>query len=173
MALLSHCFESRDALVIVQPETLIRWHRDCFRRLWHRKSTAGRKPVPVELRLLIKRMANENPLWGGQRIANEILLKCRISVSPRTVRKYMPNRRPRQPRGDQSWRTFLRNHSRDIIACDFCTVVTVNFRILYVLIIVEHATRRLIYVNVTANSTSEWTIQQIRESLPLITRTNS
>jgi len=166
MTLLSKRFDWRNALIVVQPETLVRWHRDCFRRIWWKKSQAGRKLIPVELRQVIRRMASENPLWGEERIANEILVKFRTRLSPRTVRKYMPLRRPRQPHRGQSWKAFLRNHSREIIACDFCTVVTANFRVLYVLVIMEHTTRRLLYTNVTANPTAAWTIQQFRDALP-------
>ncbi len=107
-------------------------------------------------------MAAENPLWGQERIANELLLKLGIRVSPRTVAKYMPKRPPGQPRGDQRWSTFLKNHARGILACDFFVAVTITFRMLYVFVIIEHATRRLVHVNVTAHPSADWTLQQLR-----------
>ena len=108
-------------------------------------------------------MANENRLWGEERIANELLLKLGIRVSPRTVRKYMPKRPPGQPRGDQRWSTFLKNHARAILACDFFVAVTATFRMLYVFVVIEHGTRSLAHVNVTSHPTADWTLQQLRE----------
>ena len=108
-------------------------------------------------------MAAENLLWGQERIANELLIKLGIRVSPRTVSKYMPKRPPGQPRGDQRWSTFLRNHSKAILACDFFIAVTATFRMLYVFVIIEHGTRRLAHVNVTAHPTADWALQQLRE----------
>ena len=101
---------------------------------------------------------------GQQRIANELLLKLGLQVSPRTVAKYMPQPAPGRPRGDQRWSTFLRNHPRAIIACDFCVGVTSTFRVLYVLVI-EHHSRRLIHFNVTAHPTAQWTRRQLREAV--------
>jgi putative transposase len=102
---------------------------------------------------------------GQDRIANELLLKLGLQVSPRTVGKYMPRPAPGRPRGDQRWSTFLRNHARAIIACDFCVVVTSTFRVLYVLVVIEHHSRRLIHFNVTAHPTAQWTRQQLREAV--------
>ncbi|MDY6949736.1 MAG: helix-turn-helix domain-containing protein, partial [Pseudomonadota bacterium] len=164
LTFLSRWFDWRSALVVVRPEALIRWHRAGFRLWWRWKSRPGRPPIPKELRELIRRMARENPSWGQQRIANELLLKLGLQVSPRTVRKYMPCPAPGQPRGDQRWSTFLRNHARAIIACDFCVAVTSTFRVLYVLVIIEHHSRRLIHFNVTAHPTAQWTRQQLREA---------
>ena len=101
LALLSRLFDWRDAVVIVRPSTIVRWHRLGWRIFWRWKCRAGRPPIPPELRDLIRRMAAENPLWGEERIANELLVKLGIRVSPRTVGKYMPKRSPGQPRGDQ------------------------------------------------------------------------
>ena len=95
LALLSKLFNWRDALVVVQPKTLIRWHRAGFRLLWHWKSKPGRPPIPAELRRLIREMSRDNSLWGEERIANELLVKLGLRVSPRTVRKYM-RRKPGQ-----------------------------------------------------------------------------
>jgi hypothetical protein len=116
LAILSRFFNWRDALVIVHPATMIRWHRAGWKLFWRWKSRPGRPPIPKALQALIRRMANENPSWGEERIANELLLKLGIQVSPRTVRKYLPIRPPGRPRGDLRWSTFLRLHARGIIA---------------------------------------------------------
>jgi hypothetical protein len=163
MALLSRLFDWRDALVVVRPETLIHWHLAGWRLFWRIKSRPGRPPIPLELRRLIRRMATENPIWGEERIANELLLKLGLRVSPRTVRKYMPKRPPGRPRGDQRWATFLRNHASAIVACDFFIAVTATFRLLYVFVAIEHGSRRLIRIAVTAHPTAAWTLQQLRE----------
>lgn len=165
LTFLSRWFDWRPALVVVRPETLIRWHRAGFRLLWRWKSRAGRPPIPVELRELIRRMARENTVWGQERIANELLLKLGLRVSPRTVGKYMPRPAPGRPRGDQRWSTFLRKHAQAIIACDFFVAVTSTFRMLYVLVVIEHHSRRLIHYNVTAHPTAQWTRQQLREAV--------
>src|SRR5881296_1033354 len=114
-------------------------------------------------------MATENPLWGQERIANELLLKLGLRVSPRTVRKYMPkclDHGPGRRVPSQRWATFVRNHAKGIMACDFCVVVTATFRLLYVFVVIEHASRRLLHVNVTAHPTASWTLQQLREAIP-------
>jgi putative transposase len=165
LAFLSPLFDWRDAVVVVRPETLIRWHRAGWRLLWRWKSRPGRPPIPRELRRLIRRLAIENPLWGEERIVNELLLKLGIRVSPRTVRKYMPTRPPGRPRGDQRWSTFLRNHAKAILACDFFVAVTATFQLLYVFVVIEHGTRRLVHMNVTAHPTAAWTLQQLREAI--------
>jgi putative transposase len=165
LALLSRLFDWRTSLVVVRPETLIRWHRAGFRLLWHVKSRAGRPAIPVELRQLIRRMAAENALWGEERIANELLVKLGLRVSPRTVRKYMPKVPPGRSRGDQRWTTFLRNHARAILACDFFVAVTATFRVLYVFVLIHHGSRRLVHLNVTAHPTAGWTLQQLREAI--------
>jgi len=166
LALLSRLFNWRDALVVVQPQTLVRWHRQGFRLFWRWKSRPGRPPIPIDLRQLIREMAMSNPSWGEERIANELLLKLGIRVSPRTVRKYMQLHPWEQPRGDQRWSTFVRNHASAILACDFCVVVTATFRLLYVFIVIEHQTRRIVHCNVTAHPTAAWTLQQLREAIP-------
>ena len=108
-------------------------------------------------------MASDNPLWGEERIASELLVKLGIRVSPRTVRKYLPKRLPGRPRGDQRWSTFLSNHAKGIIACDFFLAVTATFRSLYVFVLIHHASRQLLHINVTAHPTAAWTLQQLRE----------
>jgi len=165
LALLSRLFDWRTSLVAVRPETLVRWHRAGFRLLWRLKTRPGRPAIPVELRQLIRRMAAENRLWGEERIANELRLKLGICVSPRTVGKYMPRRPPGRPRGDQRWATFLRNHAKAIIACDFFVAVTATFRLLYVYVLIHHGSRRLVHFNVTAHPTAAWTLQQLREAI--------
>ena len=102
-------------------------------------------------------------MWGEERIANELLLKLGIRISPRTVRKYLPKRPPGRPRGDLRWSTFLRNQATAILACDFFVAVTATFRMLYVFVVIEHGTRRLAHVNVTAHPSASWTLQQLRE----------
>ena len=163
LALLARFFDWRSALVVVQPATMIRWHRAGWRLFWRMKSRAGRPPIPQELRELIRRMSRENVLWGEERIANELLLKLGIRISPRTVRKYLPKRSPGRPRGDLRWSTFLKSHARGILACDFFLAVTGTFRMLYVFVVIEHDTRRLAHVNVTAHPSAAWTLQQLRE----------
>ena len=132
LAWLSRLCDWRSCVIVVRPETVVRWHRAGWRLFWRYKSRPGRPSIPVELRQLIRRMATENPLWGEERIANELLVKLGIRVSPRTVRKYMPVRPLGHPRGDQRWSTFLRNHATAILACDFFVAVTATFRMLYV-----------------------------------------
>jgi putative transposase len=169
MVWLSRFFDWRRALVSVQPATLIRWHRQSFRWFWRDKSTPGRPTLPRDLQALIRRMALENPTWGQERIANELLLKLGLKVSPRTVRTYMPDHcigGPDKRGQSQRWSTFIRNHAKGIIACDFCVAVTATFHMLYVFVVIEHASRRLVHVNVTAHPTAEWTMQQCREAIP-------
>lgn len=163
MMLLSRLFDWRSALVVVRPETLIRWHRMGWKLFWRLKSRPGRPPIPVPIQALIRRMASENPLWGEERIANELLLKLGIRVSPRTVRKYLPRRPRGRPRGDLRWSTFLHLHARGLIACDFFVAVTARFRLLYVLVVIEHGSRRLVHFNITRHPSAAWTLQQLRE----------
>jgi putative transposase len=162
-------FDWRQALAVVPPATFIRWHRQGFRRFWRWKSTRGRPPIPAELRGLIRRMARDNPSWGEERIANELWLKLGLRVSLRTVRTYLPTRLDRG-RGDrvpsQRWRTCVRHHAQGIVACDFCVVVTATFKRLYVFMVMEHASRKILHINVTAHPTARWTLQQFRDAIP-------
>ena len=112
---------------------------------------------------LIRRMAQENSLWGEERIASELLVKLGIRVSPRTVRKYMPKPPAGQPRGDQRRATFRKNHAKAILACDLFIAVTATFRMLYVFVVIEHGSRRLVRVDITAHPSADWTLQQLRE----------
>jgi putative transposase len=166
---LSRWFDWRSALTIVTPRTFIAWHRQGFWFYWRRKCRSGRAPIPLELQQLIRKIARENPSWGEERIANELLLKLGLRMSSRTVRKYLPRvlfGPAGNSRRDQRWSTFLKNHADAIIACDFCVVVTATFRLLYVLVVMEHASRRIIHLNVTAHPTAAWTLQQLREAFP-------
>jgi putative transposase len=110
LALLSRFFNWREALVVVRPETMIRWHRAGWKLFWRLKSRPGRPPIPPRIQALIRRMANENPSWGEERIANELLVKLYVQVSPRTVSKYIPKRPMRRPRGETC-------DGRDFCAC--------------------------------------------------------
>jgi putative transposase len=172
LVLLSGLFAWREALTIVKPDTFLRWHRKGFRLFWKWKSKPrGRPPIPAELQKLIIEMANENPTWGEERIASELLLKLGIRISARTVRRYMPRGKgPQRGPSSQHWMTFVRNHAQAILASDFFVTVTVNFRVLYVFVILEVGTRRIAHFNVTAHPTAEWTLQQFRE---VITGENS
>ena len=159
----------KEALVIVKPETLIGWHRKGFKLFWKWKSQAGRPRIPENIRKLIVQMAQENPTWGQARVAAELSVKLGIYVSPRTVRAYWPpepERRGHRRTSSQNWRTFVRNHAQSIVACDFLVVVTARFRTLYVFLLMEVGTRRIVHCNVTAHPTAPWTLQQLREAIP-------
>jgi putative transposase len=161
---LSGLVDWRRLLVIVKPDTLIRWHRKGFRLFWRWKSRApGRERIPARLQHLIVEMATANRTWGEERIAAELLMKLGIHVSPRTVRRYMPPRTPPRSRtGSQSWSTFVRNHARAVLACDFFVAVTATFRVVYVFVVLEVGTRRITHWNTTEHPTAGWTAQQFR-----------
>ncbi len=155
----------RKPLALVQPETVIRWHRRGFRLYWKWKSRPrwpGRRRVPEEVRDLIRKMSRANPLWGAPRIHGE-LRKLGIEVSQATVSKYMVHHL-KPP--SQSWRTFLKNHARDIVSVDFFTVPTASFRVLFVFLIMSNNRRRIVHFNVTESPTAAWTGQQIVEAFP-------
>lgn len=154
----------KNCLFIVKPETVIQWHKKGFKLYWRIKSNhkGGRPKIEKELRTLIRQMAFDNPLWGVPRIHGE-LLKIGFCISQSTVLRYMPKGNGRTT--GQRWKTFLKNHSRKIISVDFFTVATVNFKIVYVLVFLEHSRRKIIHFNITSNPTSLWTAQQLRNSL--------
>jgi transposase InsO family protein len=154
----------RDALHIVRPETVIRWHREGFRRHWTRKcKSKGRPVLDPKTRELIRRMSQANPLWGAPRIHGE-LLKLGIEISQTTVAKYLVrNRKP----PSQTRRTFLENYANDIIATDFFTVPTTTFRVLFVLVILSHDRRKILHTSVTEAPTAEWTARQVIEAVGL------
>ncbi len=146
MAALSPWFAWRDALVNVQADTLLRWHRQGFRLFWRWKSkAAGRPHVPKNLQALNREMAADNPSWGQERIADELQLKLGIRVSPPTVAKYLRRGGPvRTPDPEQRWLNFGHNHAKIIVACDFFVVMPATFRILYVFVLMEVGTRRIL-----------------------------
>ena len=155
----------RSALSMVQPETVIRWHRQGFQLYWSLKSRngkPGRPPLSRDIRELIRLMSRENPGWGAPRICSELLLLGH-EVAERTVAKYMV--RTRKP-PSQTWQTFLDNHVPDIAACDFFTVPTVTFRVLYVFIVLRHDRRLVVHFNVTTNPYAQWTAQQVINAFP-------
>jgi transposase InsO family protein len=151
-------------LTIIRPETLVRWHRAGFRCYWRWKSRpqGGRPQIDTELRVLIRRMSMENPLWGAPRIHGE-LLKLGFEIAQSSVAKYMVKRRGPP---SQEWRTFVRNHAPDIAAMDLFVVPTIGFDLLYAFVIVRLGRRDLIWINVTANPTAEWVARQITEAFP-------
>jgi putative transposase len=155
----------RSALLIVQPDTVVRWHRTGFKLFWRWKSRSGkigRPRIEAEIRMLIRRMSRENPSWGVPRIQSELALLGH-TVSEATVRKYrIQERKP----PSQTWRTFLDNHLADIVAVDFFVVPTATFRILYTFIILRHDCRRVAHFNVTTHPSAAWTAQQIVEAFP-------
>jgi putative transposase len=156
----------KQALFIVQPETLLRWHRQGFKLLWKYKSRAisATPKISAETIALIKEMARENRLWGAERIRGE-LLKLGIRVCKRTIQKYMRGVRSPRQRG-QTWTTFLHSHAKDIWACDFLQVTDLFFRSLFAFFIIDLHSRRVIHVGVTRAPTDAWTAQQLREATP-------
>ena len=155
----------KQPLVIVTPDTVLRWQRRRFREHWTRLSappTGGRPPVNAEIKALVMRMAAANPLWGAPRIHGE-LLKLGLDVAERTVSRLMPKRRLPP---SQTWRTFLTNHVRDLVAIDFFTVPTARLRVLFVLVVLAHERRRVLHFNVTEHPTAAWTTQQLVDAFP-------
>jgi hypothetical protein len=153
-----------DAVTILKPETVIRWHRRGFSAFGRRKSRSrdGRPAIPREVRDLIRDMSRGNRLWGAPRIHGE-LLKLGIEVAQSTVAKYMV-KRPRRP--GQSWTTFLRNHAAGIAAADLFVVPTIGFKLLYCLVLLVHGRSELVHYAVTAHPTAEWVARQITEAFP-------
>ena len=155
----------RRPLLIVTPDTVLRWQRRRFREYWTMlpgRPTGGRLSVNIEIKALITRMAAANPLWGAPRIHAE-LLKLGIDLSERTVSRLMPKRRTRP---SQTWRTFLANHVRDLVSFDFFTVLTAGLRVLFVLVVLAHHRRRVVHFNVTEHPTARWAAQQIVDAFP-------
>jgi putative transposase len=156
----------KQALVILKPETLLRWHRQGFKLFWRLKSRArpGRPRLSEELITLIQQIAAENPCWGAERIRGE-LLKLGIRVAKDTIETYLRRvRRPRWP--SQGWNTFLRNQAKDVWACDFLSVIDLLFRTVYVFFIIELGSRRVVHFGVTRQPTDAWVAQQLREATP-------
>jgi transposase InsO family protein len=153
-----------EVVTILRPETLVRWHRDGFRRYWRWKSRSrgGRPQIETELRALIRQMSVENLLWGAPRIHGE-LLKLGFEIAQSSVAKYMVKRCGPPSQG---WSTFLRNHAPDIAAMDFFVVPTIGFKLLYGFVIIRLDRRDLVWINVTTNPTAEWVARQITEAFP-------
>jgi putative transposase len=157
--------EWKQHLLIVTPDTVLRWRRRRFREYWTKLSappTGGRPPMNADIKALITRMAAANPLWGAPRIHGE-LLKLGIHVAERTVSRLLPKRRSPP---SQTWRTFLNNHVRDLVSLDFFTVPTAGLRVLFVLVVLAHERRRVVHFNVTEHPTAHWTAQQIVDAFP-------
>ncbi len=155
----------KGALRIVKPATVIAWHRAGFRLFWRWRSRGGRPPVSAEVRMLVRRLASDNPGWGAPRIHGE-LLKLGFRVAQSTVAAWMPKGPRAKKPPSQTWRTFLRNHMSQAVAMDFFVIPTASFQVLYGLVILEHGRRRIRHVAVTAHPTAEWTAQQLREAFP-------
>ena len=155
----------RRALIVVQPDTVIRWHRDWLRRRWTRRSQQrrdGRPPIDQQIRALVREMATANPLWGAPRIHGE-LRTLGVHVSERTVSRLLePHTRP----PSQTWRTFLTNHLASAASMDFFTVPTLTGRVLFVLIVLSHLRRRIVHFNITEHPTATWTAQQVVDAFP-------
>jgi putative transposase len=158
----------KQSLIIVTPETVVRWHRGGFRLYWKLISKVrrpvGRRPTPKEVRELIFRMVADNPTWGAPRIHGELRM-LGFELSERTVSRWM-KRAPRDPGRAKRWLTFLHNHREAIAAMDFFTVPTITFSALYCFFVISHDRRRILHVNVTKHPTSGWIIQQLREAFP-------
>jgi len=153
----------KQALHIVQPDTLLRWHRELFGMYWRKKSQ-GKPKITAETIALIEKIAKENQLWGAERIRGE-LLKLGIGVSKRTVQKYMPKDR-QEHSTSHNWATFLKNQAGNTWSCDFPVVTDWLFRQWYVFVVMEQKTRRIVHTGVTKYPTDEWTAQQLREATP-------
>jgi transposase InsO family protein len=161
---LTNVFSSwKTTLLIIKPGTVIRWHQQGFRLYWRWKSRSalGRPAIPQAQINLIRQMAADNPRWGAPRIHGE-LLKLGFDVSESTVLRYMPRKPSRTTR--QRWKTFLKNHSSEIISLDFFVVPTITFKLLHVLVFLSHDRRKAVHFNVTAHPTSEWATQQLRNA---------
>jgi len=155
-----------EALLIVRPDTLLRWHRHGYRLLWRARSAAAAKrpQVSPETVALIKRIAAENRLWGAERIRGE-LLKLGIRAGKRTVQRYMHAGHPPRPRS-QTWATFLHTHAHDVWACDFLPIIDLGFRTIFAFFIVDLGSRKVVHIGVTRHPTDAWVAQQLREATP-------
>jgi putative transposase len=156
----------RDAVLLVKPETILRWQRQGFRLLWRWKSRQKNptSKLPAETSPLIRRMAEENRLWGAERIRGE-LLKLGIRVAKRTVQRCMRVLR-RRPRGGQTWATFLANHRHQVWACDFLQIYDLWFRPIFAFFIIDHGSRKVVHEGVTREPNSAWVAQQMRNATP-------
>ncbi len=153
----------KDHVVIVKPETVLRWHREAFRAFWRSRSKPGRPPVVADGITLIRRISSENPLWGAPRIASELALLGHV-VADSTVATYVVPRSRRPP--SQTWRTFLKNHLGVSAACDLFTVPTWTCKVLFAFVVLSHDRRKILHGNVTLHLTAEWVAQQLTEAFP-------
>jgi len=158
----------KQALIVVTPETVVRWHRSGFALYWRAISKVerlvGRKRISKEIRDLIFQMVVENPTWGAPRIHGELLM-LGFDVSERTISRWM-RRAPRNPEPAKRWLAFLRNHREAIAAMDFFTVPTLRFSVLYGFFVISHDRRQILHFNVSKHPTSLWVVQQLREAFP-------
>jgi transposase InsO family protein len=156
------------SLLVVTPETVVRWHRAGFRMYWSMISKVskrvGRRRISNKVRDLIFRMVAENPTWGAPRIHGELLM-LGFDVSERSISRWM-KRAPRDRERARRWLAFLRNHREAIAAMDFFTVPTVTFKLLYCFFIISHDRRQIVHFNVTRHPASTWIAQQLREAFP-------
>jgi putative transposase len=152
-------------LFIVRPATVIGWGREGFRIFWRRKSKPGRPRIPRRHINFIRRISSDHPEWGEDKIAEELAAKFGIKHSGSTIRRYM-GPRSQAPHGGQTWRTFIKNHARQIWACDFLAQHTAYFSVVYVFVIMEIESRRIVHWSVTTSPTLPWVKQQIREATP-------
>jgi putative transposase len=156
------------ALTLVQPETVVRWHREGFKLYWawisRRRVRVGRTLVSKELRELIFRVVGDNPTWGAPRIHGELKM-LGFDISERSVSRWL-RRAPQNPEPSKRWMTFLNNHRDAIAAMDFFIVPTLTFNVLYCFFVIAHDRRRIVHFNVTRHPGSAWVIQQLREAFP-------
>jgi putative transposase len=155
-----------DALVIVKPDTVVRWHRKGFKLYWRRKSQGGKRGRPLldpAAKALVIKMADANPTWGAPKIHGELLM-LGIDISERSVSGLLSRRNPKPP--SQKWKTFIKNHLTEMVSVDFLVIPTIRFRLLFVFVVLSHARRKVVHFNITEHPTAEWTAQQIIEAFP-------
>ena len=156
----------RDALVIVKPDTVVRWHKKGFKLYWRRKCKGGKRGRPLldpAVRALVFKMTDANPTWGAPKIHGELLM-LGIDISEHSVSGLLSRRNPKPP--SQTWKTFIKNHMTEMVAVDFLVVPTIRFRLLFVFVVLSHARREDIHFNITEHPTAKWTAQQIIEAFP-------
>ena len=156
----------RDALIIVKPDMVVRWHRKGFKLYWRRKCKSGKRGRPLldtAVKAFVFKMADANPTWRAPKIYGELLM-LGIDISERSVSGLLSRRNPKPP--SQTWKTFIKNHLTEMVAVDFLVVPTIRFRLLFVFVVLSHARRQVVHFNVTEHPAAEWTAQQIIEAFP-------
>jgi len=158
----------RDAILIVKPQTILRWHRSGYKLFWRFKTKSKRREpkIHADTISLIRQMAQDNRLWGAERIRGE-LLKLGIRVSKRTVQKYMRSVRKGSPSSGRKWTTFIRNHTHQTWAGDFLQTYDIFFQTIFAFFIVELGSRKVVHFAVTRSPSRQWVAQQLREATPL------